>query len=52
VERGRLLDGDLLRERVLTPVDLHDAEEVAVLNSLRGWRAAQLSPVPFPAAAQ
>ena len=29
-----------LAERVLTAADLAAAEEVAVLNSLRGWRPA------------
>ncbi|TYP89213.1 aminodeoxychorismate synthase component I [Blastococcus xanthinilyticus] len=42
VERGRLLDAGRLRERVLTAADLHAAEEVAVVSSLRGWRTARL----------
>ncbi|WP_369256900.1 aminodeoxychorismate synthase component I [Geodermatophilus amargosae] len=42
VERARLLDLGRLSERVLTVSDLHDAEQLAVLNSLRGWRAARL----------
>ena len=42
VERARLLDLGRLHERVLFVRDLHDAEQVAVLNSLRGWRAARL----------
>jgi para-aminobenzoate synthetase/4-amino-4-deoxychorismate lyase len=50
VERGRLLESGRLHERVLTVADLHDAEEIAVLNSLRGWRRALLiagsGPVP------
>ena len=46
VERGRLLDSGRLRERVLHVDDLAVAEELAVLSSLRGWRAAQLVPGP------
>ncbi|SFT57549.1 para-aminobenzoate synthetase / 4-amino-4-deoxychorismate lyase [Geodermatophilus amargosae] len=42
VERARLLDLGHLSERVLSVADLYDAEEVAVLNSLRGWREARL----------
>jgi para-aminobenzoate synthetase/4-amino-4-deoxychorismate lyase len=42
VERARLLDAGRLRERVLTVADLHAAEELAVLSSLRGWRPARL----------
>jgi para-aminobenzoate synthetase/4-amino-4-deoxychorismate lyase len=42
VERGRLLDAARLAERELTVADLHAAEALAVVNSLRGWRAAQL----------
>ncbi|MFW3169703.1 aminodeoxychorismate synthase component I [Geodermatophilus sp. CPCC 206100] len=43
VERGRLLDLGRLHERVLFVRDLHDAEEIAVVNSLRGWRPARLA---------
>ena len=39
---GRLLELGLLHERVLDVEDLHGADEVAVLNSLRGWRPARL----------
>ncbi|SOD98400.1 aminodeoxychorismate synthase component I [Blastococcus haudaquaticus] len=42
VERGRLLEAGRLRERVLSVADLHRAEQLAVLNSLRGWRSARL----------
>jgi len=42
VERGRLLELGRLHERVLTVEDLLDAEQVAVLNSLRGRRSARL----------
>jgi para-aminobenzoate synthetase/4-amino-4-deoxychorismate lyase len=42
VERARLLEHGRLHERVLTVPDLHSAGELAVLNSLRGWRKAQL----------
>jgi para-aminobenzoate synthetase/4-amino-4-deoxychorismate lyase len=44
VERGRLLDLGRLHERVLHVDDLAAAEELAVLSSLRGWRAATLVP--------
>ncbi|MBB3674813.1 aminodeoxychorismate synthase component I [Modestobacter versicolor] len=44
VERVRLLGLGRLHERVLHVGDLRDAEEVAVLNSLRGWRPAVLLP--------
>ncbi|WP_369135601.1 aminodeoxychorismate synthase component I [Modestobacter sp. I12A-02662] len=42
VERGRLLDLGVLRERVLLLGDLQRAERLAVISSLRGWRAARL----------
>jgi para-aminobenzoate synthetase/4-amino-4-deoxychorismate lyase len=42
VERARLLELGRLHERVLTVADLHAAEQIAVLNSLRGWREARL----------
>lgn len=42
VERGRLLDLGRLHERVLAVEDLLRAEEVVVLNSLRGRRTARL----------
>ena len=42
VERARLLELGRLHERVLRVPELHDAEQVAVLNSLRGWREARL----------
>jgi para-aminobenzoate synthetase/4-amino-4-deoxychorismate lyase len=45
VERARLLETGRLRERVLHVTDLERAEGVAVLSSLRGWRAAELAPV-------
>jgi para-aminobenzoate synthetase/4-amino-4-deoxychorismate lyase len=41
VERGRLLDLGVLHERVLSVGDLADAEELAVVSSLRGWRGAR-----------
>jgi para-aminobenzoate synthetase / 4-amino-4-deoxychorismate lyase len=44
VERGRLLELGVLRERVLRPADLGCAEELAVVSSLRGWRRAVLLP--------
>ncbi|SDE99317.1 para-aminobenzoate synthetase / 4-amino-4-deoxychorismate lyase [Blastococcus aurantiacus] len=42
VERGRLVAAGRLHQRPLTPDDLTGAEELAVVNSLRGWRAAVL----------
>ncbi|SHG16108.1 aminodeoxychorismate synthase component I [Geodermatophilus nigrescens] len=51
VERARLLEHGLLAERVLTVADLHAAEEVAVLNSLRGRRPAHLVPAREPVVA-
>ena len=43
VERGRLLELGVIAERVLSRADLHRAEELAVLSSLRGWRSAVLT---------
>lgn len=43
VERARLLESGRLHERLLSVRDLHDAEEVAVVSSLRGWREARLA---------
>jgi para-aminobenzoate synthetase/4-amino-4-deoxychorismate lyase len=43
VERGRLLDAGLLTERVLRVEDLRTADELAVVSSLRGRRAARLA---------
>jgi para-aminobenzoate synthetase/4-amino-4-deoxychorismate lyase len=42
VQRARLLELGELHERVLSVTDLRDAEEIAVLSSLRGWREARL----------
>ncbi|MGY1634073.1 aminodeoxychorismate synthase component I [Geodermatophilus sp. SYSU D01186] len=46
VERARLIAAGRLRERVLSVADLDRAEGVAVLSSLRGWRAARLWTAP------
>ncbi|MDE3065637.1 MAG: aminotransferase class IV, partial [Acidobacteriota bacterium] len=43
VERARLLEEGRLVEAVLTPADLRGADEIAVINSLRGWRRAVLT---------
>ena len=52
VERARLLDLGLLRERVLRRADLNRAQGPAVISSLRGWRKAELrKPRPALAAA-
>lgn len=40
VERGRLLEVGKLAEMVLTVADLGAAQELAVVNSLRGWQPA------------
>jgi para-aminobenzoate synthetase/4-amino-4-deoxychorismate lyase len=42
VERGRLVDAGVLRERELTVDDVRRAEELALVSSLRGWRAAAI----------
>jgi hypothetical protein len=42
VERARLLDRGVLHERVLRDSDLAAARGLAVISSLRGWRAARL----------
>jgi para-aminobenzoate synthetase/4-amino-4-deoxychorismate lyase len=42
IERERLVEHGVLAERPLRPVDLRRAESVAVISSLRGWRAAVL----------
>jgi para-aminobenzoate synthetase/4-amino-4-deoxychorismate lyase len=42
VERGRLIEAGLLRERTLTPADLTAASAIALVSSLRGWRRATL----------
>ncbi|RBY87997.1 aminodeoxychorismate synthase component I [Blastococcus sp. TF02A-30] len=42
VERGRLVESGELAERELTVDDLHRAEALAVVSSLRGWRPAVL----------
>jgi para-aminobenzoate synthetase/4-amino-4-deoxychorismate lyase len=46
VARARLVAAGRLRERVLRPADLARAEELAVVNALRGWEPAQLVPAP------
>jgi para-aminobenzoate synthetase / 4-amino-4-deoxychorismate lyase len=42
VERGRLVELELLRERALDAGDLGRADALAVVSSLRGWRPAVL----------
>ena len=42
VERGRLLEIGTLHERVLCVADLHAADDIALVSSLRGWRPAAL----------
>ncbi|MDQ3389270.1 MAG: aminodeoxychorismate synthase component I [Gemmatimonadota bacterium] len=43
VFREHLLRAGTLRERTLLPADLHAAEEVYLVNSLRGWQRALLA---------
>lgn len=43
IERARLVADGVLRERVLRPADLRRAEDLALVNSLRGWRSATLA---------
>jgi para-aminobenzoate synthetase / 4-amino-4-deoxychorismate lyase len=43
VERGRLIETGLLRERTLRPADLAAASGIALVSSLRGWRSATLT---------
>jgi para-aminobenzoate synthetase / 4-amino-4-deoxychorismate lyase len=43
IERARLVADGVLHERVLRPADLHRAEELALVNSLRGRRPAALA---------
>lgn len=40
--RAQLIDEGKLRERVILVDELKQAQELAVLNSVRGWRAARL----------
>ena len=43
VERARLLDEGVLRERAITVAELLAADGIALVSSLRGWRTAVLS---------
>jgi para-aminobenzoate synthetase/4-amino-4-deoxychorismate lyase len=43
IERARLIREGVLTEAVVRPEDLSSADELAVLNSLRGWQRATLS---------
>ncbi len=42
IGRARLVEEGVLIERVLRPEDLRGADELAVVNSLRGWQPARL----------
>ena len=42
VQRGVLLDKGTISERVITVDELRSADEVAVINSVRGWRRAAI----------
>jgi para-aminobenzoate synthetase/4-amino-4-deoxychorismate lyase len=52
VERARLIESGRLAERVITVHDLRAAEGIALVSSLRGWRAAVLEGVSPGAAAR
>jgi para-aminobenzoate synthetase/4-amino-4-deoxychorismate lyase len=41
--REALIEGGVLQERVLTLNDLRIAEEILLINSVRGWRKAYLT---------
>jgi para-aminobenzoate synthetase/4-amino-4-deoxychorismate lyase len=43
VERARLIEAGVLAERPIKLGELADAAEIAVINSLRGWRAARIA---------
>jgi para-aminobenzoate synthetase/4-amino-4-deoxychorismate lyase len=43
IERARLVADGVLHQRVLRPADLHRAEDLALVNSLRGRRPATLA---------
>ena len=43
VERARLIEAGVLAERPIKLGELTDAAEIAVINSLRGWRAARIA---------
>ncbi len=46
VLRAELLRAGKIRERTLRPEDLQDADEVWIVNSVRGWRRALLLTEP------
>ena len=48
VLRGELLDSGAIREAILTLDDLHRADKVWLINSVRGWRECQLPDLPLP----
>jgi para-aminobenzoate synthetase/4-amino-4-deoxychorismate lyase len=50
IERARLIEEGVLLEATLTLEDLRGADELAVVNSLRGWRDAELVDGPAPPA--
>jgi para-aminobenzoate synthetase/4-amino-4-deoxychorismate lyase len=43
VERARLIEAGVLADRPIKLGELADAAEIAVINSLRGWRAARIA---------
>jgi para-aminobenzoate synthetase/4-amino-4-deoxychorismate lyase len=42
IRRGLLIEQGRLTERVMTVPELRAAEQIALVSSLRGWRAAKL----------
>ncbi|MBT7163717.1 MAG: aminotransferase, partial [Victivallales bacterium] len=42
-QRAELLSCGEIAERVLTPADLHAADHVYLINSVRGWVATRLA---------
>jgi para-aminobenzoate synthetase/4-amino-4-deoxychorismate lyase len=52
IGRAQLIDEGVLVEAVLRPEDLRGAEEVAVVNSLRGWQRATLLAAEEPSSAE
>ena len=50
VERQRLIEAGVLRERDITAAELRESSGLAVVSSLRGWRLATLLPPTRPSA--
>jgi para-aminobenzoate synthetase/4-amino-4-deoxychorismate lyase len=48
VMRASLLQQGLLQERIITLAELRRAQDLALLNSVRGWLPVALAPAPSP----